>query len=623
MDDLNYLLLEAYKAIGTPLGLSKILKYCVKSLQGKWGIVLRKENNEYTIFDTINIFPERISFKDLDSLGEYLEKPVFIYRILDFAFALDVRMSSEAKEFLKEILTLFSLKRQNEEMNKKLDKISYYLMSSQNYARSIIEPLPREDMLNLAMEASAELSFSPKVCIYEHLQDGEYILKKAHYGRGHYPRTIKVPRKWVNPAIVSYPIFSAPDVKLPEEARMLLFLEKEGKNKDMIVLFRDKALDRYEEEMLTLLYILTSKSLTNIESKEELSYLTTELTKSGFFLNSLYEYVMNILSASSEELLLKNVSDMIKELLNVEWVAVYKRLTRDDFILAYTLFVGSKPEFPKTIHKNKYSISAKMLKVKDHKNILKYKILLEDKKFTSQEQHFTEIVTRTAEKALKLLTSQIELKEREEYQAELLERVSELYDVMNDMRGSVSIEELIDLSKNYLSTFLDYNGLTVIHNAPQGTLIYGDKIELELKMLPTIPKTIEYNDSYLTIIPMKRGEYVEGYVVGKKSKWVSERDFFIFRIFATFFFDRYLNLLSTINEGARINFEELIKLSFLTKVPSHGRHFYKILTPFDPDNLEGLGSVIVGKKEIYCFTPLSRGDLCELLTLQKDDVIEF
>ncbi len=278
-------------------------------------VVFQKSGGEFIVIESSGVIPSRAVY---DS-EEDIEKEFPEYKL--------VKVSEEIYYLLREIPENFDeivrIERLSEEL-KFIEKLEsritrhiYQLEGMDTIISSLLEPLPVDILLSMIIDAVSEL-FVASAALYS-LTDRGYSLV-MNLGSEDFPDLVS-----------SSEISDAAKVSDMLDARkvagvdgLIIPVSDYLVNRYLIFLRREDPFTPEEKALLTSIMKILNKSREAFKRKENEIFLEKMLNQMRFVMESLGEYAVRSLSIHDKDKLIRMTVDMIREMLQSTWAAVYE-----------------------------------------------------------------------------------------------------------------------------------------------------------------------------------------------------------------------------------------------------------------------------------------------------------
>ncbi len=278
-------------------------------------VVFQKSGGEFIVIESSGVIPSRAVY---DS-EEDIEKEFPEYKL--------VKVSEEIYYLLKEIPENFDeivrIERLSEEL-KSIEKLEsritrhiYQLEGMDTIISSLLEPLPVDILLSMIIDAVSEL-FVASAALYS-LTDRGYSLV-MNLGSEDFPDIVD--SSGISDAAKVSDMLNAK--KIAGVDGLIIPVSDDLVNRYLIFLRREDPFTPEEKALLTSIMKILNKSREAFKRKENEIFLEKMLNQMRFVMESLGEYAVRSLSIHDKDELIKMTVDMIREMLQATWAAVYE-----------------------------------------------------------------------------------------------------------------------------------------------------------------------------------------------------------------------------------------------------------------------------------------------------------
>ena len=283
---------------------------------GEVVIFQKDDHSNFVVVESIGMMPARAVYGSEKEIKAEFPKlkliqltPSVYYLLKEIPENIDeIRKIEEISEKLRSI----------EKLESRITRHIYQLEGLDTVVSSLLEPIQMEIILSMAADALSEL-FVTSIALYR-FSDGMYRLL-VNLGREGFPeefegKDLTDPTKYNG-------VLNAKN-HLGEDG-ILIPVKERGQNKYILYLKRDVIFTPEEKSLLNALIRILTRTREYLERTEEVTKLNTLLSQARFIIESLGEFSKNILSIHNREIFMSFVVDMIREMLQLEWAALYEK----------------------------------------------------------------------------------------------------------------------------------------------------------------------------------------------------------------------------------------------------------------------------------------------------------
>ncbi len=278
-------------------------------------VIFQKENDEFVVIESRGIVPSRAVYPSEDEIRsefpdmKLLKVSESIYYLLE--------ESPKELDLIEKIETLSEKLRSIEGYEKRITRHIYQLEGLDTVITSLLEPMPTEILLSMVMDAVSEL-FVTSIALYRFVEDS-YVMFTS-FGSEDFPD--ELPGELSDAAKYSGVMDAKQHLK---DRGILVPISEELKNVYILYLKREDPFSPEEKALIGSIAKIISRTREYVKGKQTIIQLDRLLSQARFVVESLGEFARKVLTARSISQLEGMIADMIREMLQIRWLGLYKK----------------------------------------------------------------------------------------------------------------------------------------------------------------------------------------------------------------------------------------------------------------------------------------------------------
>ncbi len=278
-------------------------------------VVFQRSGEEFIVIESTGVMPKRAIYSSEDEIKE--EFPSYnLVRVTDEIYYLLRKMPDGFNEIVR-VEELSERFRSIEKLESRIEKHIYQLEGMDAIISSLLEPFPMDILLSMVLDAISEL-FVTSSALYE-LKEEEYSLV-MNIGSKDFPESFDASQ--VRNATRVSTILDAGNITGYDG--LIIPISEDLTNKYLIFVRREEDFAPEERALLTAIMKILIKSRESIRSREKELAMDKLISQMRFVMESLGEFAMRSLSIHDEEELAEMTVDMMREMLQASWAAIYE-----------------------------------------------------------------------------------------------------------------------------------------------------------------------------------------------------------------------------------------------------------------------------------------------------------
>ncbi len=415
-------------------------------------ILQRDEHGRLVVVESAGVVPSRAVYTDEKELKE--EFPGYeLYKVAQSVYYL-LKSVPENFEEIRKIEEISERIKSIESLESRITRHIYQLEGLDSVVSSLLEPIPVEIILSMAADALSEL-FVTSVALYS-LRNGTYELF-VNIGREDFPENIGA-----GELVDATKYQGVLDSKRFGVDGGVIIPVKEGlENKYLLFLKREKPFAPEERSLLGTLVRILTRSREYLETSEKVAELSKLLSETRFIIESLGEFSKSVLSIHNFEIFISYVVDMIREMLQLQWVALYKKAEKYHLLRMAQVKRVDLPDVVDDLDSvdawRRYEIKAN-----DESHVLLLGHPLTERDFLEEfKDLYIEIVLQILEEAFKNISFQDRLYERERKIRALVNMIMSIEDFVRELQYKKKPGEVYELMFEYVRENYGVKGMRV------------------------------------------------------------------------------------------------------------------------------------------------------------------
>ncbi len=435
-------------------------------------VVFQKdENGFYVVIESKGVIPTKSVYESENEIKSEFPDMNLI-RVTSSIYYLTSEEHPDM-EIFKRIENLSERMRSIESMESRITRHMYQLQGMDTVISSLFEPIPTEILLSMVMDALSEL-FVTSVALYRYV-DGEYVMFTS-LGSEEFPDSLPGELR----SLAKLAGVGRAENLLGEKG-LLMAISEETENVYILYLKRAEPFAPEERALLESIAKIISRTREYMKSRERIEDLDKLLNQSRFVVESLGEFSQKLLSIHSVSDLESILVDMFREMLQVDWVAIYARSDNRMSLLGSVSVTSSRYfpnelrilEDPPRMYRGKpdqyisgHPRDTWLIASMRPKDIGEYVILFgppitEEIVLGDVFEVYVEIALSSAEKAFESIRLYEEVRERERKITKLHSSLESVASFVREIRRSREPSEVYELLFEYASKNLGVSGMIV------------------------------------------------------------------------------------------------------------------------------------------------------------------
>ncbi len=431
----------------------------------------RDENGLYVVIESKGVIPKKSVYGSEEEITSEFPDMKLV-RVTNSTFYLIAEDHPEMEVF-RRVESLSERIRSIEGLESRITRHIYQLQGMDTVVSSLLEPIPTEILLSMVMDAISEL-FVTSVALYR-LVDEEYVLFTS-LGPEDFPDSL--PGELRDSTKISGLVEAE---QVLGSKGLLLTISEETENVYVLYLKRGESFTPEEKALLESITKIISRTREYMKSKERIADLDRLLNQARFVVESLGEFSQSLLTTHSISDLERMIVDMLREMLQSSWAAMYRR-SGDELLLIGKASVVSGRDFPEKMRilkdlprsfkekpegyiegfpKDTWFSSFMKLENLDDYVVLFGPPITEEMILGDIFEIYVDIVLSSVEKAFESIRLYEEVKTREERISKLHESLKNVARFVKELRRLKEPSKVYELLFEYVSENLGISGMVV------------------------------------------------------------------------------------------------------------------------------------------------------------------
>ncbi len=452
-------------------------------------VVFQREGNGFIVIESAGLIPKKAVYTSEEEIRK--EFPEYdLVKVTESIYYL----LREIPENFDEIVRIESLSeklRSVEKLESRITRHVYQLEGMEAIISSLLEPLPLDILLSMVVDAIGEL-FVSSVALYNLTEDGFALV--MNMGSEDFPDFIES-EKLSDPMCCSG-ILNASEFL--NDSGFIIPVSDGELNRFLVFIKREDPLTSEEKALLNAIFKILEKSREYIKSKQREIVTEALLNQMRFVMESIGEFASRSLSLHEEKELVDMTVDMIREMLQSSWAAIYEdygdgeawlrsKVSVKEVKLPSSLrFEASELTKPGKVEGiEEYVWLAIPIKLNNGRKFLIFVGSPITEEFLNEEVKdlYIEIIVRIVKESFENMEYEAQLKEKEEKVRRLYEAITSIGDFVRELRKKSSAGEVYDLVNEYAREEVGINGFEVEVGGMPITIgeTDGEKFEVDLE----------------------------------------------------------------------------------------------------------------------------------------------
>ncbi len=430
-------------------------------------VVFQKSGGKFVVIESAGVVPKKAVYESEEEIREEFPGRNLV-RVTEEVYYL----LKEIPENFDEIVRIESLSeklRSVEKLETRITRHIYQLEGMDTIISSLLEPIPLDILLSMMIDAIGEL-FVASAAFYQ-LLDDKYALV-MNVGTKDFPEVIEAPQM-IDAAKFTDMVDAK---KFTDYDGLLIPISEELVNRYIIFVRRDDPITPEEKALLSAISKILSKSREYIKSRQKEIVMDQLISQMRFVMESLGEFAVRSLSLHEEEELIRMTVDMIREILQASWAALYESEDGEMWLRGYSSVkkmelpsvlnyeVGEGVEKPGKVEGIEGSVwLAISIPFGDGRKFVIFVGPPITEEFLSEEVKdlYIEIVSRMIKESFENMEYEAKIREREERIRRLYEAIVAIGEFVRDLRKQKSPGEVYRLVFEYASRETGIKGMEV------------------------------------------------------------------------------------------------------------------------------------------------------------------
>lgn len=438
---------EMLMNIGTP-----VVETLIAEEIGDVVIFQRNSSGEFIVIESSGLMPKK---------AVYTSEEEILKEFDDYKLC---KVTSSIYYLLKEVPDNFNDYMAVEKLSERVKSIErlenritrhiYQLEGLDTIIVSLMEPMPMEITMSMMADAISEL-FVTSVGMYR-LKDDAYKLL-LNVGLEDFP--VELPSKDLKDATKIRGALSAEDF-IKGEKGLIVPIKEKRENKYLVFLKKNEPFAPEERSLINAIFRILEISREYLKSEEELAKLDLLLSQTRFVIESLGEFTKRALSIHDKEAFESIIVDMIREMLQLQWTALYKKSGDQYSLSKYSSVV--KRDFPNTVEELKDIYQKSIIKVDEKQYIFVMGKPLSEEVFPEEiKDLYLEITMQILEEAFKNMDYQDKIVRSEKKIQNLLSLLNSIEELLESLKDAKTPGEIYERIYDYLREKHGIKGIKV------------------------------------------------------------------------------------------------------------------------------------------------------------------
>ena len=452
-------------------------------------VVFQKEDDEFIVIESSGLVPQKAVYTSEEEIRE--EFPGYdLVKVTESIYYL----LKEIPENFDEIVRIESLSeklRSVERLESRITRHVYQLEGMETIISSLLEPLPLDILLSMVVDAVGEL-FVASIALYHLTEDGFALVMST--GSKDFPEVIG--RKELSDPMKFSGLIDSSEV-VGEDGFIIPVSDGEI-NRFLVFIKRDDPLASEEKALLNAIFKILEKSREYIKSKQREMVTEALLNQMRFVMESIGEFASKSLALHEEKELMEMTVDMIREMLQSTWAAIYEDYGDGEAWLRSKVSVR-EVELPSSLRFDiddvtkpgkvegidEYVWLAIPIKLKNGRKFLIFVGNPITEEFLNEEVKdlYIEIIVKIVKESFENMEYEAQIREREEKVRKLYEAITSIGEFVRELRKKGSAGEVYDLINEYAKDEVGIDGFEVEVGGMPLSIgeTQGEKFEVDLE----------------------------------------------------------------------------------------------------------------------------------------------